>query len=99
MTKKHFYFLITSSKPATYGGRKQTAQIYTVKRGQIVHCGATTWKTATFMGAKSEIFNFLMNRGYIPKKYAKSSESPYCAGGYFQGAVCDKYSIEEMATK
>ena len=99
MTKKHFYFLITSSKPATYGGKKQTAQIYTVKRGQIVHCGATTWKTSTFCGAKSEIFQHLIKTGYIPKKYYKSSESQYCAGGYFQGIACDKYTIEEMATE
>lgn len=94
---KKFYFIITESKSGgIYGGRKEKAQIYTIKKGVLMWCGAATWHTSSTCGAKSEVFQKLMELGYIPKKYEKSSVCAWRGAGYFAGPVCEKYSIEEM---
>lgn len=89
---KNFYYTIVKDTRTSYG-RKQTANIYTVKRNNIIFCCATTWNTAGYRGESSEVFNALMKAGYIPKKYYKSSESPNSTGGYFMGDVRKKYGI------
>lgn len=93
---KRFYYIITESKSCVYGGRKEKAQIYTIKKGVLVRCGAATWHTSSTCGEKSEVFQKLMELGYIPKKYEKSSVCAWRGAGYFAGSVCEKYSIEKM---
>lgn len=94
---KKFYYIITESKPRhMYGGMNQKAQIYTIKKGVLEHCGLAEWCTAAYRGAKHEVFQSLMANGFIPKKYEKSSVCEWRGPGYFDGDVCKKYSIEEM---
>lgn len=94
---KRFYYIITETKPTrTYGGAKQKAQIYTLKRGQIVYCCAANWHTSAMRGAKHEVFQSLMANGFIPKKYEKSSVCEWRGAGYFAGEVEKHYSIEEL---
>ena len=94
--KKTFYFIIKKSTRRTYGGLNEIAEIYTIKKGELVYCCDARWTTASYCGEKAEIMQALIKNGFIPKKYYKSSESPFCSGGYFQGVVCDKYEIKEI---
>ena len=88
--------IITESKNQTYGGVKQKAKVYTIKKGSLVFCCVASWHTASYMGERHEVFQELMKQGFIPKKYQKSSIAPWRSGGYFDGVVCEKYSIESM---
>lgn len=89
---KRFYYTIVKDNRTSYG-RKQTANVYTVKNNNIIFCCAASWNTAGYRGESSEIFNALMKAGYIPKKYYNSSLSPWSTGGYYSGEVCKKYGI------
>ena len=93
---KKFYFIITESKARKYGGLNQKAQIYTIKKGALKYCCAADWCTAAYRGAIHEVFQSLMANGFISKKYEKSSACAWRGGGYFEGEVRNKYSIEEM---
>ena len=93
---KKFYYIITESNRRYYGGLNQKAKIYTIKKGSLVFCCVADWCTASYRGEKSEVFQELMKQGFIPKKYQKSSVAPWRSGGYFDGVVCEKYSIESM---
>ncbi len=94
---KRFYFVITETKPTrTYGGARQKAQIYTIKKGRLVYCCGADWHTSAMRGPVHEVFQSLMANKFIPKKYEKSSVCAWRGAGYFAGPVCEKYSIEEM---
>ena len=94
---KRFYYIITETKPQrTYGGAKQKAQIYTIKSGRLGWCCSADWHTSAMRGEKSEVFQSLMANGFIPKKYENSSVCEWRGAGFFDGPVCEKYSIEEM---
>lgn len=90
MKKKNFYFVITRSTRHIYGGLVQTAKIYTINKGQLVYCCDANWKTASYCGKESEVFQALIDKGCIPAKYEKLT------GGYFRGVACDKYNIQEV---
>ena len=70
--------------------------IYKIENNIPNYIGAVEYSTASTRGATHEVFNFLMNNGYIPKKYYKSSECDWMGAGYFFGKVTNFYNIMEV---
>lgn len=94
---KTFIFTITKrTVNRLYGGCKEVAKIYRIKNNKPVYVGATSWNTASYRGAVSEVFNKLIELGEIPKKYYNSSVCEWRSSGYFAGDVTNKYSISEV---
>lgn len=93
---KKFYYYIEEVKPRRAGGSTETAKIFKLEKGNLVFCCRATWNNSYYMGKDSEVFQKLMQEGFIPKKWQKSSESPWSAGGYFAGDVEKYYSINEL---
>lgn len=93
---KIFYYKKEKQTRRTYGGMNVTASIYTAKKGEIAKVGVCHWCTSAYMGEESEVFQALMELGYIPKKYEKSSVCEWRGAGYFAGEVCNHYNIKEL---
>jgi hypothetical protein len=70
--------------------------IYKIKDNTPVYVGAVEYSTGSTRGAVHEAFNYLMEQGYIPKKYYKSSECGWMGAGYFFGEVTKHYNIMEV---
>lgn len=70
--------------------------IYKIKNNIPVYIGTIEYSTGSTRGAKHETFNFLMDNGYIPKKYYNSSCDPWTGPGYFYGDVTKLYNIIEI---
>jgi hypothetical protein len=69
------------------------AIIYKIKNNRPEFVGCVEFSTASTRGAQHECFNYLMNAGYIPKKYYKSSLCAWRGEGYFFGEVTKHYNI------
>ena len=67
--------------------------IYRIKNNIPVYIGYCEYCSGSTRGAKHEAFNYLMDNGYIPKKYYKSSECGWRGPGYFAGEVEKHYNI------
>lgn len=93
---KRFYYTIVKSTRRYYGGCNETANIYTIKKGELVFCCSTKWCTASYCGEQSEVYQALIEKGFIPKKWYKSSQNKWRGAGYFAGEVCNHYSIKEI---
>lgn len=70
--------------------------IYRIKNNTPEYIGSVEYSTASTRGAVHEAFNYLMNNGYIPKKYYSSSKSSWMGAGYFFGEVRKNYNIIEV---
>ena len=70
--------------------------IYIIKHNKAEYVGTLEYSTGSTRGAQSEVFNFLMDHDYIPKKYYTSSECAWMGAGYFFGEVTQHYSIIEV---
>lgn len=70
--------------------------IYRIKSNRPIYIGYCEYSTSSTRGAKHEAFNYLMDNGYIPKKYYKSSECAWMGPGYFCGEVEKHYNIMEV---
>jgi len=93
---KTFYYKKDSQRRRTYGGLNVKVSLYGVKNREIIKLGSCEWCTASYRGDESEVFNALVRLGQIPKKWLKSSESPWSSGGYFIGDVEKHYKIKEL---
>ncbi|MGM9881472.1 MAG: hypothetical protein ACI31S_01360 [Bacilli bacterium] len=101
---KRFYYKVenTTKNPSIYGGRKQMATIYTIKKGKLITLGITRqWNTASYRGKDSEVNEWLLENKIIPKSWSKGYEwetSLKCKGGYYTPYYHenDKYSITEI---
>lgn len=103
---KKFIFKVenTTKNPSIYGGRKQKAIIYQIKKGELIKIGETRiWNTASYRGAESEVNEWLLENGIIPKIWSKDiynygCEKYKCRGGYYTPYYFknDKYSITEI---
>jgi hypothetical protein len=92
-------FIFTVEKKSInrlYGGCKEIARIYRIKNNKPVYVGQTSWNTASYRGAKSEVFNKLIDIGQIPKKYYHGSVCEWRGAGYYAGEVTEKYNIWEV---
>ena len=70
--------------------------IYRIKNNKPEYIGYTEFSTGSTRGAQHEAFNYLMDNGYIPKKYYNSSCDPWTGPGYFYGDVTKYYNIMEV---
>lgn len=101
---KRFYYKIenTTKNPSIYGGRKQMATIYTIKKGKLIKIGISrVWNTASYRGSDSEVNAWLIENKIIPKIWSKghSWETQYkCKGGTYTPHynINEKYEITEI---
>jgi hypothetical protein len=102
---KRFYYKVenTTKNPSIYGGRKQQATIYQIKKGKLVKIGKTrVWNTASYRGSESEVNEWLLENKIIPKIWSTVEgdwcEKHKCKGGYYTPYyyINDKYSINEI---
>lgn len=101
---KKFYYKVenTTKNPSIYGGRKQKAIIYMVKKNKLICLGETrTWNTASYRGSDSEVNMWLLENKIIPKSWSKGYE--WETLWTYRGIVYtpyyhinEKYSIEEI---
>lgn len=71
-------------------------KIYRMKNNFPVYVGTVYYSTGSTRGAVHEAFNYLMEAGYIPKKYYNSSKCEWMGAGYFYGDVREHYNIVEV---
>ena len=71
----------------------RTVEVYKISNNTPEYIGRFDYSTASTRGGQHEVFNFLMGKGYIPKKYYKSSECTWRGAGYFYGEVENFYRI------
>ena len=93
---KRFYYKIEKQTRRYYGGLNVRAAVYTVCKGRIEYIGSCEWCTSSFPGESSAVFQYLMDVGRIPRKWESSSVCEWRGAGYFEGPVCDHYSIEQL---
>jgi hypothetical protein len=91
---KTFIYKEVAHHNRRYNNRELT--IYRLKNNKIEYVGTTSYTTGSTRGAIHEAFNYLMNSGYIPKKYYNSSKSSWMGAGYFFGEVRKNYDIVEV---
>jgi hypothetical protein len=70
--------------------------IYRIQNNLPNYIGTVEFSTGSTRGAQHEAFNYLMDNGYIPKKYYTSSECDWMGAGYFFGEVQNYYRIIEI---
>jgi hypothetical protein len=70
--------------------------VYRIKHNIPEKIGYFKYSTGSTRGAQHEVFNFLMDNGYIPKKHYNDSACAWRGAGYFYGAVTEKYNIIEV---
>ena len=73
---KTFMFKVENmtKNPSIYGGRKQKAIIYQLKRGKLEYIGETHWNTASYRGAESCVNEYLLENKIIPAYYNKQQD-------------------------
>jgi len=78
---KNFYYNIVETKTSkTTCGRKQTTNIYTVKKNQIIFLGTINWNTAGYRGEQSEVYQFLLKNKFVT---AKQNNDPKGLNDYY----------------
>jgi hypothetical protein len=70
--------------------------IYKIEKNTPRYIGTVEFCSGCTRGAIHEAFNYLMNNGYIPKKYYTSSVCSWRGAGYFYGDVTRLYNIIEV---
>ena len=91
---KTFIYKKTAHHRRTRNNRELT--IYEIKKNTPVYIGSVEYSTGSTRGAIHETFNYLMENGYIPKKYYNSSRCDWMGSGYFYGDVRNHYNIVEV---
>lgn len=89
-----FVYKETTYHNAKYFNRE--LKIYRIKNNKPEYIGLIKFSTSSTRGAQHEAFNYLMDNGYIPKKFYKSSECAWRDAGYFYGEVTKHYNIIEV---
>lgn len=91
---KTFIYKETAHHNRTRNNR--TITVYALKNNRPQYIGTFDYSTGSTRGGQHEVFNFLMDNGYIPKKYYTSSECAWMGAGYFFGKVTEYYNIIEI---
>ena len=91
---KRFIYTETKHQKRIRNNRELT--IYQIKNNMPKYIGSLEYSTGSTRGAQHETFNFLMDNGYIPKKYYNSSKCDFMGAGYFFGDVTKLYNIIEI---
>jgi hypothetical protein len=87
--KKYYYNIIKSIRRKMYGGYNETANVYTIKKGDIILLGSVSWCTAAYKGDKHEIYSFLRKNKLVTKK-------EYSNGGGYHNSFTSKVIIQEL---
>lgn len=89
-------FIYKETKHHSRKRNNRELTIYKLEKNTPKYIGSVEYSTGSTRGAIHETFNYLMNNGYIPKKYYKSSECGWIGPGYFFGEVTKYYNIFEV---
>lgn len=92
--RKSFVFIDEHIKTRRSNNHK--VNIYRVKNNQVSWVHEFYYSSAATPGAYAEVLQTLCRLGEIPKKWLKSSVSRWSGPGYYEGPVCDVYSIKEL---
>lgn len=100
---RNFIFKVENltKNPSIYGGRKQQATIYEIKKNKLVKIGITNWNTAGYRGDISSVNEYLLENNIIPKIWSKGyewEEQHKCRNGMYTPYYHEneKYSIIEI---
>ena len=89
-------FIFKETKYPSRSRNNRELTIYRIKDNTPVYVGICEYSTGSTRGATHEVFNYLMDTGYIPTKYYTSSRSSWSGDGYFYGEVTKHYKILEV---
>ena len=79
------------------GQLNRVCTIYQVKRNTPVYVGKVQFSTASTPGDRSEVFQKLIELGYIPKKMYNLSKCSWSGAGYYCKEVEERgYKIFEL---
>ncbi len=68
MNNKKFVAFEAKKTKQIYGGYKVTLKVYSIKQNKLLFLWLVKYYTASTMWDNSEVYNFLINNKYIPKK-------------------------------
>ena len=72
---KRFVFYVTRTGHGKYGGVKEFATIYQLKRSGLEYVGKTrNWCTSSYMGRSGEVNAYLLEHKTIPKTWSKNND-------------------------
>tara|TARA_R100001163_G_C4984268_1_gene139267 strand:- start:99 stop:371 length:273 start_codon:yes stop_codon:yes gene_type:complete len=74
--KKKFYYKIVKTTRSG-SGRKQQVEVYGIRYSDLKYIGKTSWNTAGYRGAESEVYRYLRGKKLVPAGAYKK------AGGYY----------------
>jgi ABC-type cobalt transport system substrate-binding protein len=90
---KRFVFYVTRVGRGKYGGAKEFAKVYQVKKNDLECVGETrTWCTASYMSRSGEVNSFLLANKLIPKTWSRSYDGSLTE--YYK--INEKYEIKEI---
>lgn len=90
---KRFVFYVTRTGHGKYGGVREFAKVYQIKRNGLECVGETrTWCTASYMGRHGEVNSFLLANNLIPKTWSRDYDGSLTE--YYK--INEKYEIEEI---
>lgn len=79
------------------GYNNRICRVYRIKRNNPIYLGSHSFCTASCRGNRSEVFNALIEWGYIPKGLFTASVSSWSGAGYYCPKVEEKgYKIIEI---
>lgn len=79
MAKKYYIYTIKDRKiDRTYGGAKEKADIYQLKKNKPVYVTSADWNTRGYKGKDSEVYTAIAKEGGVSKKEFKET------GGYYR---------------
>ena len=95
---KNFVWFEAKATKRVYGWYNITLKIYSNIKNNLQYIGTIKYCTASTRWADSEVYNFLIDNKYIPKKAYKYSESPCSGGGYYlyNNPYCKIQIIEQI---
>lgn len=78
---KTFAFYKKASKDKT------EITVYRIMRNKPVFVGRTSYSNGSNCGAKSEAFQYLINKKELPASYYNLSKNSWCGSGYYTPQV------------
>lgn len=91
---KKFYYTVVNHPNRRRNNR--TGSIYYMRGRSLEYIGDYDETTASTKGTKATVFNRLIELGFIPRKWYRSSVCEWRGPGYFDGPVTEHYSITEL---
>ena len=68
-------------------GTKTEITVYRIMRNKPVFVGRTSFYNGSNCGAKSEAFQYLINKKELPESYRNLSKTSWCGSGYYTPQV------------